>query len=611
MNRLRAWRWMLLIAAVAGSAQAAESLGPVGIDGDAVTIGRCAVTVGETGLPAQVSIRADRSELSLERRLEGGEPTRTELQFIGRGRRLRRPIRLEAVSGGKALSVDVVTPARLAEAEDGVEASSRLEVGSYAVDMSCTYRPDGSMTAQLTVSDGAPEDLLRLVIEPVQPVDLAFRNLPAGEPGSHAPKELDARLPSTEGVVWDSATQTADNHVRQLYVGSADAGFSLLCPERPKLPVETSHVTLARDDVRRLTWRTVLVSGTGGKARFALLVHPVRSRPADARRQAWLAFPDSTEPVGPVAGPALLRDAGTETPAAPVAGGMAPQTPGYLALASRAQYATMRGHAAADMVSKTKDNVALYPVSLFRALACGPTGLVARVRSNARDLPEGDPRSLDRQVFGRALLHDVGVAPEGVRQPTEFFVVTRALREFGYFADDGLTEYIPYWRLDGIARYGEAFQPDGAFNLSEENPAANTYVSVFRRPYEVDGRRGIQAMFIVVNERDEPVRHRLYVLDLERVLGPGVQRLSGSAVVRELDYGKVPDDSDWRKEKIAPAFRKDYGLRDLENGGFVRASSNKGTTADIYGPLYIPAHDYRLVWACGLPDADQTTEDDE
>jgi hypothetical protein len=598
--------WVVGLLGLAAGRAPGAAPGPVRIDANAVTAGRCTIRVSDAALPAQIRIRPDRGELPLERRLDGGEPTRAELQFIGRGERLRGPIRLEAVSPERTAAARVVQPARLKPRGGRAQAQARLQVGPYAVGLACTYAGDGSVVLELTASGGRDEDLLRLVIEPVEPVDLAFRSVPEDPPGTHPPEKLDAYLPNAEGVAWDGARRTTNNHVRQIYVGSADAGLSLLCPDAPRLAPQTSHLTLTRDQTRRLTWQTVLLAGKAGRARLALLVHPVRSRPPAARREAWLRFPRSAARVRPhTSGPRLLG--GAALPAAEgdaVAGGLAPNRPGYLAVAARARYAELRGPAAADMLSRRRDNVALYPISLFRAAACGPTGLVARVRSNARALPAADAPSLDRQIFARALLHDIGAAMAGVRQPTEFFTLTRALRAFGYFADDGLTEYLPYWRLEGIARYGEAFNPDSAFNLTESNPAAGTYVSVFRRPYQREGRRGVQAMFVVVNERDEPVRHRLYVLDLQRIFGPGLQRLHGGAVVRAMDFGKVPDDSDWRTARVAKYFGDSYGLRDLENGGYVRASSNKGTTAEIYGPLYVPAHDYRLVWAYGLPGED-------
>jgi len=614
MNRFATTLLPALAVLVAGTAStraddASAASDRVRIDGNRVTAGRQTVVLADTGLPDQILLRPGRDELPLELRIEGGEPTAEQLQFIGRGRRLRGAIRIEAVVKGSPVAARLVEPARARMQGGHATARSRLRVGPYEVRLACTYRPDGEFLVDIDVSGGGEDDQLRMVIEPVQPADLVCLNLPDGPPGTVPLEKLDAFLPQTEGVVWNSAEQTADGRVPQLYVGSADAGLTWLCFEAPKLPSDVSQIILARDEVGRATWQMTLLAGPGGRARFALRIHPVRSRPLTARREAWLRWPGALEPVAKkVAGPVLFRREGggevRKTPAAPAA---AP--PGYLALAPYAQYGELRGAACAELLSREKNAVTLYPMSLYRALAGGPSGLVMRVRPNVRELFREYEPALDRQVFGRALLHDVGVAMEGVAQPAELFQVTRALRKFGYFEADGLTEYIPYWRVDGIARYGEAFDPSGAFNLTTEDPSGSTYVSVYRRPYEAQGKKGVQAMFVVVNERDKSVRHRLYVLDVARIFGQGRNRPVGRSFIAALEYGSVPGDSDWGKERIPrrPEYRP-CGLRDLEDGGFVLAPSNKGQTAEIYGPLFVPAHDFRLVWAYGLPadDADRS-----
>jgi hypothetical protein len=42
----------------------------------------------------------------------------------------------------------------------------------------------------------------------------------------------------------------------------------------------------------------------------------------------------------------------------------------------------------------------------------------------------------------------------------------------------------------------------------------------------------------------------------------------------------------------------DPALVDLEDGGFV-AQTKATPELEVYGPLFIPAHGYRLVWGCG------------
>lgn len=569
----------------------------VTVDGNQASAERQVLAFAETGLPEQISVRAAAGELPLElRQKEEAEPTAQQLQWIGRGPRLVNPIRLQALVEENWVEADVGTAAKLALDGATAQCRSELTVGPYAVTLSSAYRPDGELSVQIVAEGGKPDSRLRLLIEPREPVDLACPNLPDKAPGAVPHDELSAFLPTTEGPVWDSAERMPDG-VAQLFVGSADVGFSWLGVGLPDLPDEVSRTLLVRDDVGRLHWQTTLLTGPGGEASFALRIHPLQARPVDARRTAWLGWPADLPPLPfPVAGPTLFRTGAD--PAIP----SRTEFPGYLAFAPYADFAELRGNACADMLSRQKDAIALYPITLFRALAGGPSGLTVRLRPNARDLIGEYEPPLDRQMLGRALLHDIGVAMNGIAQPAEFLRVAAALREFGYFQDDGLTECIPYWRVRGIARYGPPFDPCSRFNLTEENPAARTYVTVYRRPYHAGKKTGVQVLFVVVNERTEPVRHRLSVLDVERLFGKARARPNGRRILANLDYGKVPPDSDWSRHRVTQhrVYHKP-GLLDLETRGFVQAASNKGQDAEIYGPLHVPARNVRLVWAYGLP----------
>ncbi|HUU58843.1 MAG TPA: hypothetical protein VMZ50_04820 [Phycisphaerae bacterium] len=95
-----------------------------------------------------------------------------------------------------------------------------------------------------------------------------------------------------------------------------------------------------------------------------------------------------------------------------------------------------------------------------------------------------------------------------------------------------------------------------------------------------------------------------HLLDAARVFGAGKARPTGIEVFHDHDFGRVPDDSDWRKEKISNWYWTygDKGLKDLEDGGFVKDSSSKGQVAEIYGPIHVPPHDFRVVWGYGLPE---------
>ena len=578
------------------SPEAPPSPPGITLAGNRAAAGMQTVVFGKTGLPEQIVLKAAESELPLELRTGDEEPAASQLQWLGRGPRLVAPVRLQALVEDQPVDAEVVAAAAPAM-EDGIAtARSKLKVGPYTVELTSIYRANGELQIDIDAAGGTNESSLRLLIEPMDPTTLACPNLPDTAPGAIAPAELNPLLPQTEGVVWDSAEKMPGG-VRQLYVGNADAGFTFLAVDLPEMAEETSRVVLERDELRRIKWYTTLLAGKKGKASMALRIHPLRPRTAEARQKAWLDWPDDLQPLAvPIAGPALLQTQPEATKPSRT------EFPGYLALAPYAQYGEMRGNAAADMLSHERDIIALYPMPLFRSLAGCPTGLTMRIRPNVRDLVAQYEPSMDRQVLGRALLHDIGVDAKGIAQPAEFLRVIKALQEFGFFKDDGLTEFIPYWRADVIMRYGDSFEPAGQFNLTTDNPSAGTYVSAYRRPYEKDGKHGVQVLFVVVNERDDPVRQRLSILDVERVFGKGRARPHGARILGDLDYGDVPEDSDWGAKAVnnRPAYHY-LGLLDLEMRGFVRAASNKGQTAELYGPLFIPPKNFRLLWAYGLP----------
>lgn len=573
-----------------GHAPAAE---PQLVDGRAQA-GIQTVDFADTGLPSQITLRAHRRELPLELRDGDPPPDSHLLQWLGRGPRLAAPIRIQAWHRDEWIDATAATAATPTLIDGHVTCRSTLTAGPYTVTLTCRYAADGALHLALDARGGTPDDRLSLMVEPRGPVDLAVPALGDEPVGAIPPERLDPTLENEAGVVWDSAERIPDG-IRQLYVGSADAGFSWFGTDLPALADGESRTTLTRDQALRLQWRTLLLTGAGGSASMTLRAHPLRHRPADARAQAWLAWPDDLVALpGASTGPVLLRSGEMD--------GVDADAPGYPVQAAAATHAELRGAAAAAMLSRQHDAVALYPIAFLRALAGGPTALTVRLRPNVRALIDAYEPGLDRQVLGRALLHDIGVDIRGLGQGAEFLRVVAALRAFGYFADDGRTEFIPYWRTDGLVRYGEAFDSSDSFNLTSDDPATGTHVSVYRRPYTVDGHEGVQVLFVVVNERDQGVRHRLSVLDVERIFGRGRARPRGTQILADLDYGRVPAASDWGVDAVTGrAVYREPGLRDLETHGFVRAADNKGQEAEIYGPLHIAARDVRLVWAFSLP----------
>jgi hypothetical protein len=108
-------------------------------------------------------------------------------------------------------------------------------------------------------------------------------------------------------------------------------------------------------------------------------------------------------------------------------------------------------------------------------------------------------------------------------------------------------------------------------------------------------------MFVLVNERDEPVRQRLHLLDPEKLLG-GSLRITLADVISSYDLAVVPEDSDWRREKLLSArATRNKALRDLEDQGAVLiAEAAPGQTSHIFGPVFVPAHDFRVLYAAAV-----------
>jgi len=603
--------FLSLAALCQAGALAAESTGPssgeaaalpdIKLDGMSFTTGKHRFQLAPWGLPEQIVIRPAPAELPLESR--GKSLPDVELVKLGRGPQLRGPVRLVAQVAGKQVEAQVRTAARPEFDEGNVVCQSELVVGPVAARLNVRYEPDGTMSVGLGYAGRGEIDALELLVELTGPVDMAI-------PGPAVPDKVQAqpaehyRLPiRTDATIWGNATvdcqdggRPAPGLLEQLYVGHGDRGFTWLTGGKDNgwvIDPGTSMAVLETDETGRVSWRMRLINRTtrlgGGKGlRFSLFVHPATDPAADARRRQWLAWPAGPAKVVPVTlegrrdvrdEPSLLR-----ADAAAV-------------LEAFATGAVLEGPAGGTALSASQDNAATYPIGLFRYLACTHTGLPARVVPKTFVHP-GGRRAPERVVLGRALLHDVGVDLSALVNLAGAARFVAALEEFGYFEED--VEFIPYWRTGPLVRFGEAAEADEAFATAEQQAAGGTYVSIFRRPLDDGRRRGRQVMFVILNERDVPVRQRLHLLDPERLLGGSVDATLGD-VIRGYELAGVPEDSDWRREKLLGArATRNKALRDLEDQGAVLITeAAPDQTSHIFGPVFIPAHDFRILYAAG------------
>jgi len=479
--------------------------------------------------------------------------------------------------------------------------------------LQATYAGDGALTVSLTYA-GGKIDALALVMDLNGPVDTVVAD---GAPFA----STDVALPDGEGLLWGNAAPpvpAADRPPapvnrgrpgvpRHLFWGNGDRGFTWLC-DRPAgwtvTPVAPT-IVLSRDEAGMVTWRAMVANHPaelkGEKTVvFTLLTHPAVAPKADQRAVEWLAWPNDgkaakTPPLtaaGRTGAPGLVR---------------ADRATAYEALANAG---LLEGPAGGDARSAAETLADTWPLPLFRYLAGAHTGLPVRLKSNARWLSRpGMSPAGDRMAIGRALLHDIGCDPEGVAHLAMTARVMKGLADFGFFAADGKTEYLPYWRSGDVLRYGQPFSEDDAFAETTVDPLARVHVAAWLRPAPA-GKKGRRTLVLVVNEGDQPVREQLYILDPVRLFG-GPNGFRKTDMIDLWDGAGIPPDSDWslprlRREgtpstELGVARRGNVPfLLDMEDGGGV-AQSVAAKDMEVYHRLYVPARGFRLLYGAAEP----------
>jgi hypothetical protein len=107
---------------------------------------------------------------------------------------------------------------------------------------------------------------------------------------------------------------------------------------------------------------------------------------------------------------------------------------------------------------------------------------------------------------------------------------------------------------------------------------------------------GFKVLFVVANESNDSVRERLIIHDPARLFGPNGNRLTGEEVGKAYDFSKIlaaVPNSDWNPGIVGTMRYK--ALQDLETDGAVKQNITTGRKADIYGPLFVLPHDFRIV----------------
>ncbi len=576
-----------VLLALAGTAWATQA--PT-LDKGQIQAGRITIEPAESGLPAQIVIAPGPGELQPEQQEDPAA-----LSAVGRGAQLVAPIRIEIQSQGQVIEPETAQAFVPEAGENGtIRGSSQLQAGDVNLSLDLHYQQGGILHGSITAEGGTVERL-SLVLEPQGSLDLLVDGPPVSD--ELRVYEADAYRPITgEGVVWQSPVNgSLPSH---FFAGNGDRGWTLLTPDRADalLNPDEPAILLSRAANGQMTLRYNWINqGTALSSprtwSFTLISHPSRLRPGHHRQQAWLAAPvngaDAATPA--LTGEALRAAANMEAPLrADVAGA-------YEAFAPEA---LLSGPAAGDAVSIEQDVNAMFPIELFRFLAGTHAGQVRRLVPNTGTLVPsgGDPR-LDRAVLGRALLHDIGVDVSHLANLADAANLMRALHEFGFFQDDGRTEFLPYWRNSAMLSFGEIIADGDVFDTVVIAPADQPLVSAWRRPVEPDSNQ-MKVLILIVNPTDAPLRDMLFIRNAEALFG-GPNALAARRVLSKLDFSRIPDESNWGERSVVlggrgHTSRTQTVLRDVEDGGMVRRVASRDNV-DSYGPfIYVPARGFRL-----------------
>jgi hypothetical protein len=231
------------------------------------------------------------------------------------------------------------------------------------------------------------------------------------------------------------------------------------------------------------------------------------------------------------------------------------------------------------------DVIVQFPNALYRKLAKNYTGLVTRIFADAMPVGPGDDKRFDRQLLGRALLNDIGVncqGPHGViRHREQAIRLINRLTDWGYFRKDDRVERLAHYLNGHVVRAGDVAPEESA-----------VWVTAYRRP--LDDGRGCKALLVVMNESDDPVELPLHLLDSERLLGGRNTLRARDALTRSGYREPAPEElSDWWRALVGE-YEDRPVLLDIERGEVVPRA---GDGSETYGPVYVPYHDFRVLYA--------------
>ncbi|NQT92396.1 MAG: hypothetical protein HQ559_06520 [Lentisphaerae bacterium] len=225
------------------------------------------------------------------------------------------------------------------------------------------------------------------------------------------------------------------------------------------------------------------------------------------------------------------------------------------------------------------DLITQFPNSLYRVMGKNYAGLVTTICADVSDATAGDDKRIDRQRTGISLLHDFGTTPNGPHgthyHKEQGIRLLTVLTDFGFFKDAGI-EKIPFWRNADFVRIGD-----------KPSDESQVYVTVYRRALE--NGKGYKAIFVILNESSKPVEMPLSIVDSKRIFG-GSNSLRTGDILGKTDVPAFLKGA-WDAQVKASAGQ--IAFKDLETG---EAVARVAGDAEIYGPVYVPYHDYRILY---------------
>ena len=672
------------------------------------------IIVAPSGLPEQLIIKPDIRELPLEARAAPENVSDDDLQQLGRGPQLRKPMRFEVVINGKREQAAVLENSKVVRQwKSEIFYESKLRAGPIQIALTARYDCDGSMHCSMTWGADQPVQVesFELVTDIAGPVDMGFSETGGG--GMTGADRWEIALAQKEGIIWDSSETQMElfysKFVPWFWFGSGDRAWSWYCDSDQgwMLNKEGSTMQLERNGDGDVTWRVQFINHQATvkgqrKIDFSLLTHPAKPKPANYREASWHYFAGPSWATGYAIEPIDLPDeylikrwrraasAPKDTPyerAAewrkdkppyfrygqwrnvgvcaeldktwedkatyyferhirvgrrvgwwmdeyfPVAFGRSENLAAgnaYLRDPDRIQgdelpwqskflTTTMRNHykriarvAAKSNVPQRQhtwsnnasnmlesfiyssllveecgaghrsydiDAVTQFPNSLYRFMCKPYTGLITTVCADVTPERAGGNKRLDRQHMGRALLNDIGVAPSGphgiIHHKEQVLRVVDELSRFGFFNDTN-TERIPYWRNQGLVKIG---------NTSSSQ--SKIYTTVYRRP--LNGGNGYKAVFVIMNESNAEAELPITISDAGPILG-GSNTLKAGDVRSSVELPAAL--GDWWSE-MTKDDRDTIVMKDLET----REVIPKSGAGETYGPVFIPYHDFRILYA--------------